>query len=67
MIANFNWARYATQAPIRPSKPLWMQSYRIHPRNRTDSRLTPHCKRCGSVGEPDDKSCWKCGGEEMVA
>jgi len=54
------------KAPVRPCKPMWTISGHQSPRNRLDSRTAPHCKRCGAVGEPEDKCCWKCGGEEMV-
>lgn len=36
------------------------------PRDPNDTREAPHCRRCGSLAEPDDYYCWLCGGEEMV-
>lgn len=57
----------ARRAPVSPSLPSYVQQHYIEPRNRLDTRMAPYCRRCGAYGEPDDASCWKCGGEEMLA
>jgi|ETNvirnome_6_100_1030635.scaffolds.fasta_scaffold06585_10 hypothetical protein len=57
----------ALRDAVRPCKPSYVISDRIAPRNRNDPRKAPTCRRCGAVGEPEDRECWKCGGEEMVA
>lgn len=36
------------------------------PRDPTDSREAPYCRRCGGFAEPGDFLCWRCGGEELV-
>ena len=55
------------RAPVRPSKPSYVISDRIPPRNRLDTREASYCRRCGTEGEPEDGEGWKCGGEEMIA